>query len=313
MKVLIISHESDIDGMGSVVLAKLAFEEVDYLLTDTPKLPDLIQSLYDDNRIHQYNMVFVTDMWLSDPMLTKVANDRELNGKFYVFDHHKSAIEESYDRYPFTKIKISDEYGRCCGTSIFYEFLLSNNYVDRAKGIYKFVELTRKYDTWEWKNRYNDNEANQLNTLFNVLGKDDYISRVAEKLSKDSLHFAFDEQEALLIKYKEKRTIEKVEYYAENVYECKVMNYNAGIVFVPSEYRNEITQYLRDHNSKLDFVMLVCLESKRISYRNIKPDVNVRVIAEEFGGKGHDYAAASNVAEEDMQKIIDVILKKNEK
>ena len=32
MKVLIFSHESDIDGLGNIVLAKLAFKDLDYIL-----------------------------------------------------------------------------------------------------------------------------------------------------------------------------------------------------------------------------------------------------------------------------------------
>mgnify|MGYP006990151888 FL=1 len=35
MKILLFTHKSDIDGMGNVVLAKLAFEEVDYVLCET--------------------------------------------------------------------------------------------------------------------------------------------------------------------------------------------------------------------------------------------------------------------------------------
>ena len=105
----------------------------------------------------------------------------------------------------------------------------------------------------------------------------------------------------------EKQINEQVVAYAKNIYERKINNYNAGIIFVPSEYRNDITQYLRDNNSPLDFVMLVCLENKRISYRNIKPDVNVRLIAELYGGKGHDFAAASNILEKDIDEIVDIL------
>lgn len=35
MKVLLFTHKSDIDGMGNVVLAKLSFSEVDYVLCET--------------------------------------------------------------------------------------------------------------------------------------------------------------------------------------------------------------------------------------------------------------------------------------
>ncbi len=39
-----------------------------------------------------------------------------------------------------------------CGTSLFYEYLVSNNLIDvNNKAIQDFSQLTRKYDTWEWK------------------------------------------------------------------------------------------------------------------------------------------------------------------
>ena len=38
MRILLFTHKSDIDGLGNVVLAKLAFEEVDYVLTETYNL-----------------------------------------------------------------------------------------------------------------------------------------------------------------------------------------------------------------------------------------------------------------------------------
>lgn len=307
MKVLIISHEADIDGMGGVVLAKLAFEKADYILTDTPKLPDLIQELYDTNEIYNYDMIYITDMWLQDPMLTKVANDRELNGKIFIFDHHKSAIEESFDRYPFTKIKISDEKGKCCGTSLFFEYLTDNNYLRKAKGVYQFSELTRKYDTWEWRTRYNEDMPNELNTLFSVLGKEDYIERMYLKLKNNIDDFNFDSEEELLIKYKRKEIENKVKCLANRINVTTVEGYEAGIVFVSSEYKNDLAQYLRDNNSPLDFLMLVSMESGNVSYRNINPNVNVRLIAEKFGGKGHDFAAGSKLNNEKINKIIRII------
>ena len=38
MKILLFTHKSDIDGMGNAVLAKIAFKELDYILTETYNL-----------------------------------------------------------------------------------------------------------------------------------------------------------------------------------------------------------------------------------------------------------------------------------
>ena len=36
-KIIIFSHESDIDGMGSIILGKLAFKDLDYILAPNPE------------------------------------------------------------------------------------------------------------------------------------------------------------------------------------------------------------------------------------------------------------------------------------
>ncbi len=83
MKVLVFTHKSDIDGMGGAVLAKLTFKNVDYVLCETFELQNEIQKFYDNKKIYDYDMVYVTDLWLEEPMLSKVANDEKLKVNFY--------------------------------------------------------------------------------------------------------------------------------------------------------------------------------------------------------------------------------------
>ena len=146
MKVLLFTHKSDIDGMGNVVLAKLAFDNVNYVLSETFNLQNEISKFYEDGSIYNYDMIFVTDLWLEEPTLTKVAKDKKLQGKFFVFDHHKSALKGNFNKYDFTTIRISDEKGLCSGTSLFYEYLIENGFLLKEEILIKeFSELTRKY------------------------------------------------------------------------------------------------------------------------------------------------------------------------
>ncbi len=62
MKILLFTHKSDIDGMGNAILAKLAFDEVEYVLCETFNLQNEIKKYYDDGRIYNYDMIFVTDL-----------------------------------------------------------------------------------------------------------------------------------------------------------------------------------------------------------------------------------------------------------
>ena len=58
---------------------------------------------------------------------------------------------------------------------------------------------------------------------------------------------------------------------------------------------------------------MIVLEKETISYRSINENINVREVAEFFGGKGHDTAASSKIKKENLNMIIESLLefKKN--
>ena len=92
-KVIIFSHESDIDGLGCVILAKLAFSNIDYILSpNTDSLEIKFREYIDSNKLVRYDKIFVTDLSLYEPSLTMVA-ESSLKDKVSVFDHHKAAIQ----------------------------------------------------------------------------------------------------------------------------------------------------------------------------------------------------------------------------
>lgn len=307
MKVLIFSHKSDIDGMGGVILAKLAFKEVDYLLCETFNLSKEISKYLENGEIYNYDLVFVTDMWLEKNIATTIYNNSKLKNKFYVFDHHESAKEEKLDCYDFINITIKNSNGLCSGTSLFYEYLTNHGYLKESDALNKFVLLTRIYDTWEWK-KENMESANDLAVLFNILGIEGYINLIYQKLLNDNNEFIFSELETNLIINKKKQIEETVKSYAKKIYYREILELKAGIVFIDYEYRNDMAEYLRLNNYPIDFVMLVAFQYGVISYRNVNPEVKVRKIAEYFGGKGHDYAASSPIKIEKIEKLVDVLI-----
>ncbi len=306
MKALIFSHKSDIDGMGSIILARLAFPVVDYCLCETFNLPNEINKYYENKEIYTYDFIFVTDMWLDDEVLTKIANDIKLQNKFYLFDHHASALENR--SYNFVTIKIKDERGLLCGTSLFYDYLIQNKFLNTNQATEEFVELTRKYDTWEWHDLYNEERPHELSLLFDSLGCESYIELMTNKL-KECKRFNFTKTEKLLIDNKKEEILEKIINYSQNIFYNKVLGLKAGIIFISYEYRNDLAEYLRQNNFALDFVMLIAMDYRAISYRRINPDVNVRKIAEYFGGKGHDAAASSPISEKVKTQIINCLIK----
>lgn len=310
MKVLLFTHKSDIDGMGGAVLARLAFDEVTYVLCETFNLQKEIEKYFEDESIYNYDMIYVTDLWLMEPMVSRVNNDERLKGRFLVFDHHKSALEEDYSNYPFVTIRVEDEHGLCSGTSLFYEYLVNAGYLDKNNNlIHEFSELTRKYDTWEWKTKYNDEVPHQMTLLFDSVGCDGYIKLMYEKLSGNDGEFFFSELENMLITNKINQVQEKLKNYSNKIIYRDILGLKAGIVFIDYEYRNDLAEYFRQNNFDMDFGMFIAMDYGLVCYRSIKEDVNVRLIAEAMGGKGHDKAAGSPIRSEQLEFIIDILSK----
>ena len=310
MKVLIFTHKSDIDGMGGAVLANLTFDEVDYVLCETFNLQEEIKKYYETGKIYDYDMVYVTDLWLEEPTLSRVANDPKLKGKFKVFDHHESAVNEGFNKYDFTTIRINDDKGKCSGTSLFYEYLVKEGLIENTNAIDEYVELTRRYDTWEWKNIYDDEKAHELTLLFDAVGCDGFIKLMINKLNNNlSDKFEFDELERMLINNKKTQVKSKLEGYLEKIEIKDVLGNKAGIVFIDYEYRNDLAEYLRNINYDIDLVIEIAMDYGTISYRRIKENFKVREIAEYFGGKGHDYAASSPIYSDTKEEIITTLFK----
>lgn len=311
MKILLFTHKSDIDGMGSAVLSKLAFKEVDYVLCETFNIQNEVEKYYNNQKIYNYDNVYITDLWLEEPMLSTLAKDKKLKNKLYIFDHHKTSLEKNKNNYPFVTLKVSDEKGLCCGTSLFYEYLIQNNLLDSSNlAIKEFSELTRKHDTWEWKTKYNDEKPRKLALLFDSVGCDNYIDLMYKKLSNDT-NFIFNEFETMLINNKISQVQEKVNTYSKKLFYKEILGLKAGIAFIDYEYRNELAEYLKEQDFDIDFVMMIALDYGTVSYRSIKENINVREIGEAFGGKGHDKAASNPITNNQKQTIINLLTNLN--
>ena len=200
-KVIIFSHESDIDGLGCVILAKLAFNNLDYVLSpNTDSLETKFREYINSNKLVYYDKIFVTDLALYESALTMVA-DSSLKDKVLVFDHHKAAIEKNLNRYTFTTIKEEDVDGKKrCATDLLYEYLITNNYLKPSLALDDFVEFTRLEDGWLWKQAGKFGEqAHDLAILFNCIGIENYLSTMLSQLSSNTLSFSLSDNDLTII------------------------------------------------------------------------------------------------------------------
>ena len=216
MKVLLFSHIQDIDGMGSVILGKMAFSFLDYVLCKTFEVTDKVSSYYKEGKLYDYDFVFINDLCIKEPLLGIIDKDNQLRNKILVFDHHITEIEEGNDKYNYVNIIVENDKGKTCGTSLFYDYLLENNYIKRTKTLDEFVELTRQHDTWEWKTKYNNPLARDLYVLFGELGYEKYLD-VMLLIVKNNNGVVFDKQEQKVIDEYNKKFNNDIKDILENM------------------------------------------------------------------------------------------------
>ena len=313
-KVMIYSHKNDIDGLGCIILAKLAFGEIAYaLVSNTAELETKFNELYGKDA--SYNSIYITDLSLTKQTLENIKADAELSKKIRVFDHHISAIKEGCNDYEFTTIIDKDSNGKKrCGTDLFYEYLTTNGYLNKTLALDEFVELTRLEDTWEWKNNgEKGQQAHDLAILFNSIKLDNYRKNMTNKLQNNKKRFYFTKEEIKKIRRKKQfdaLMLQKIWNDAE-IFTDESENTFAAL-FADYELRNELAEYVRKLNiEKLKYLVIIALEKGLFgqkSYRAIEDGFDVGSIAESHGGGGHEAAASVNITEE--QKVYALTLKK---
>ena len=296
-KVLLFTHKVDIDGMGSAILASLIFEKLEVVFCETFEVDQLFLNYVDNGSIYNYSQIFITDICLSESTLILVSNDDVLKSKIKIFDHHKLQIK-NINEYEFLTLKSSDPTGLCCGTSLFYEYLLDNRLIESFSVVDDFVELTRQYDTWEWKDVYHNESANDLNLLFNIWGREKYIEVMINKLiTLDNFSFSSDEAK-LIIAYKTEIR-ETCKKYVSEMKIKKLDGLFVGIVKrVEYRCRNDLSQVVKDEQMNIDYLVFDILNKNTISFRSINPMVDVAEIATRFGGKGHKNASSCPKSED---------------
>ena len=319
MKVLIFSHGSDVDGMGSVVLSKLAFDKVDYVLSPGfGELEPVFRSYIESGKLYEYDMVYITDLPLFQPSLDMVANDSKLKDRVLIFDHHNGSLAEGCGIYDFENInEIGDDGKKTCGTELFYRYLCNKGYLKRNEILDEFVELTRLEDSWDWKEdtRYGI-KAHELAILFNSF--DDtgvYIDSMASKLSLCEV-FNYTDTEKNLIQLKKDEYDQIIKSYMDEAeYFIDEDGNKFCAVFAKYEYRNEITEYIErtGNPNDVEYAIIVALDrgaNGKKSYRSVMNRVDLNLIAVRHGGGGHPDAASVTVSKE--QKEMSLTLKKRD-
>ena len=295
MKVLLFTHSQDIDGAGCALLAEQAFQIYTLVPTKTFDINKNVQKYIDNKFIYDYDKVFVSDLCIKEPLLKFINEDEELRNKIIVIDHHKSEIDEGNDKYPFVNIIVEQDGIKQSGTSLFYKYLIENNFIRQNELLDKFVELTRTYDTWNG-NKDLFLEGRKLHILFESLSFDKYLEIMGDKLDNAD-DIIFNEYESKIIDRYENNLKQEISNALKDIkivtLNINNISYKIGYINIEYKYRNDVNGIVKkDNKYDIDAIGMIMKDTDTVSYRQVH-DIDVSVIGNYFGGKGHREAASN--------------------
>lgn len=306
MKVFLISHIADADGITPVVLTDLVFDEYDYHLLEPSEVDDYMLECFDNNLFDNYDYIFVTDLCFTDKIASMIDN-MDLKNKIHVLDHHYSRLD--LNKYGFIDVKDEVNGKKESGTSLYYKYLLDNypNELLSKNSVSKLVDLVRSGDTWEWK-KTNNIDARNISTLLANYGNDRYIEKYS-KFLRENDEFYFDDIDNTIIEIDNRRRKEYIENCIDKVIIKDIKGYKVGIIFAElyrSELGNALAEYYKD---EIDFIMIINM-NRSISFRGIKDEFNLGEIAHLLDGYGHKLAAGAPLPDGIKENAIEYVIRR---
>lgn len=289
---------TDMDGVGCAILAQLAFGkenmDVSYCNYDdiNKTVQDYILNNWDDSI-----PIYITDISVND-VVADLLNQR---GNVKLFDHHPTAL--GLNRYNWCTVSIDGQDGiKTSGTMLFYRWLVLNGYLDDElkanKSSEEFAELVRNYDTWRWATLGEDGViCKQVNDLLYLYDRDRFIQWCISEIQDGVFPKLYAEDE-LVLNLKQKQIDKYIESKDKTMYITEFCGMKCGFVFAEN-YFSELGNKLCLMHPEIDFVAMINMDGKTVSYRTVKENIDLGYdIAKLFGGGGHPKAAGSRFTDE---------------
>lgn len=270
--------DSDLDGVGSVILSEAAGIHYDKIIISNPRKINSDETVA---TAMQYDKIIVTDLSFSENVLNQLL----AAGKtVFIYDHHKSS--QYLNNYP----NCTSDSSRC-GTRLYFEEVILKELPEFAPHsaiteiMHKFVELVDTYDRWQ-NNSENWSEACDLNKIFMYYARSPapFIHKYADKLNRNTL--AYDDDDKKALKHANALINGAYAYAETNMKIHNVDNMRAAITRHKgfcSEVGNGLIQ---KHN--LTYIILIDTEHSGQASARSAPDFDCTTLN---GFKGHKNAA----------------------
>lgn len=299
------SH-TDLDGYGCNIVIKALVSQSTVIATNMnyEENNEIVKNYILSGEYKNYRCTFITDISVNEEVAELIDKTKDL--RLVLLDHHPTA--EWLNKYDWANVCVNNCFEKTSGTELLFNFLVSSdgcvedwNYF---REIHDFVKQVKRYDTWLWKEKYNDDTPKKLNDLFYILGYDKFYSSLKEnnfnvKFLIHDYSYLLENQQKKIDKYIEKKNKE--------IIGCPIRDYNVGVVFA-NQYQSELGNRLSELNPQYDLIAMI--GENTISYRTTKENINCGKFAKLFEGGGHPKTAGSEINEEQKNKIIDLLFDK---
>lgn len=294
---------TDLDGVGCAILAKLAFgEEVDISYCNYDDIDVMVKEFIDKE--NDIDMCHITDIRIVDELANEI--DEKFDN-FYVLDHHPTALY--LNKYSWCTVTIENEetHIKTSGTEMYYYWLIDNGYLYESDVLGRFAELVRNYDTWRWSELGEDGAiCKQVNDLMYLYGRDKFITWCISEI-RDEVFPKLYAADELLLSTKQREIDEYVEEKNEQLFTSPMCGRVCGFVFA-EKYVSELGNRLCKMHPEIDYVAMIDMGNKKVSYRTVKDDIDLgKDVAQLFGGGGHPKTAGSEFSIDVQFKTIEKI------
>jgi uncharacterized protein len=180
MTVKLFTH-TDLDGVSCAIVAKaiLGQENVSVTYCDYHNVDEKVMNFLSSNEVDHIDALYITDISINEDNAARIDELYDANSiDIKLLDHHTSA--EWLNKYDWATVEQyhnPDDPRKMAtsGTTMLFIYLC-NRYLeqrpsfdqDMADSIWKYANIVRLYDTWEWKSM-GDQQPNDYNNLFDSL------------------------------------------------------------------------------------------------------------------------------------------------
>ncbi|WP_283152435.1 DHH family phosphoesterase [Guptibacillus hwajinpoensis] len=289
--------DSDLDGTACALIAELAFEnEAEITHCTYRNLDDRVEAFLLQN---SGDPVFITDLSVNEHVEKHLEERYQKGSHVQMIDHHATAMH--FNDYEWGFVDPGDDKKTCAAT-LFYQFLLEKEKIERMESLEQFLELVRKYDTWEWEED-NEVDAKRLNDLFSIMGRETFKSEMLRRLTRDPDSFAFNESEEMILDLEERKIERYIHQKNRQLVQMEVDKYCIGLVHAES-YHSELGNELNKRNPHLDFITIINDGSRRLGFRTIHDEADVSEFASRYGGGGHPKASGCEMNEDTFRIFV---------